>query len=309
MDTKYVIKKIFKYLLFLGLVILAIFLLSLKNNKLPTYNAQKSVGKQADFTITGIEAGAGTMSNAQKAISTYHLNKSGWQLQTSSTAIMLAQLDKAIKSHQPIVIIGWVPHWMFEKYPIKFLNDPKKVFGNSEHEDTITKKGFAKQNPGAQQFLKNFSLTLKKVQPVLNNINNGQSPKAAASQYIKDNPKQVKGWLKGVPDGHGKQISIGRENYAYETFAAYVAEKILRSKGYKVSDKGLDPGILWSALASGSIDACVTAELPVTQAAYAKKYQGQYNKVKTSLNNARVGLAVPKYMKNINSINDLKNSN
>ena len=306
---KFLTKKIIK--IFIGLIVagLIVFLLSLNSNQLPSYHARQSVGKQTRYTITGIEAGAGIMSTSQKALSAYGLNKSGWQLQTSSTAIMIAQLAKALKNHQPIIITGWLPHWMFAKYPIKFLDDPKHVYGTSEHEDTITKKGFAKQNPRAQQFLKNFSLTMNKVQPVLNHINNGQSPKSAASQYIKDNPKQVKGWLKGVPNGGGKKISVARSSYSYETFATYTAEKVLRNKGYQISDKQLDPGILWSAIASGSIDTCLTVELPITQGIYAKKYQGQFNKVRISLKGTRIGLAVPKYMKNVHSINDLRSSN
>lgn len=69
----------------------------------------------------------------------------------------------------------------------------------------------------------------------------------------------------------------------------------------------LDVGIMWSAISSGKLDATVTVELPVTHKLYAKKYKGKYVEVRKNLEHAKTGLAVPKYMKNINTIDDLKN--
>lgn len=300
------IKKILVYLITIGLIFLIVYLLSLKNNKLPSYSSNKSVGKQTNYTITGVEAGAGMMANAQQAIKTYGLNKKGWQLQASSTAIMLSQLNKAIKNRQPIVITGWTPHWMFVVYRLKFLKDPKKIYGNGEHEDTITRKGFKQDNPGAYKFLENFSVQMNKIPSVLRSLKGGESPQKAAKKYIKQNPTQIKQWLKNVPQGKGEKISIGRQSFTYETFITFVAERVLRNRGYKVTDKQLDPGIMWQGLVTKSLDSTITAELPVTQKIYARKYKGQYNHVKINLRGARIGLAVPKYMKNVNSINDLK---
>ena len=306
---KYAAKKIFKYLLFLGLAVLIVFLLSLKNNDLKSYSSNRPVVKQTQGAIAGVEAGAGMMATTQKAIKAYNLNKSGWQLQTSSTAIMLSQLDKAIKHRQPIVFIGWTPHWMFVKYKLKFLSDPKKIYGTGEHEDTITRTGFKSDNPGTYKFLKNYYMKLNKIQPITEEIESGESINKAANKYIKENPNQIKQWLKGVSKGHGKKISIGRQAYTDEVFTTTVVERVLRSQGYKVSDKQLDPGIMWAGLANGSLDTTISAELPVTQSYYVKKYRGKFNHVKVNLKHLRIGLAVPKYMKNINSINDLKNSN
>ena len=61
------------------------------------------------------------MGNTQTALEKYGLTQKNWQLQTSSTAAMTSVLDKALKNKQPIVITGWVPHWMFTKYDLKFF--------------------------------------------------------------------------------------------------------------------------------------------------------------------------------------------
>ena len=305
-NIHYIIKKIIECLLLVGIVILLFYLLSINNNKLPSYKENRPVGKQTHYTITGIEAGDGEMKTTQRAIKAYGLNKSGWQLQSSSMAIMLSQLGKAIKNHQSIIITGWVPHWMFVKYKIKFLKDPKNIYGNNEHYDSIARPGLKKDNPGAYQFLKNFYMKMNKAQKVVSDINNGESPNQAANKYVKQNPKQIKQWLKNVPEGHGKRISIAHASYTYETFVTEAAAKVLRTRGYKADVKQLDTGIMFSAIVSKSVDASLTAELPVTEGIYAKKYKGEFDKVKINLKGARIGLAVPKYMKNVNSISDLK---
>ena len=42
---------------------------------------------------------------------------------------MTVALGQAIKSMNHIVITGWTPHWMFAKYDLKYLEDPKKSDG------------------------------------------------------------------------------------------------------------------------------------------------------------------------------------
>ena len=75
--------------------------------------------------IVGIDAGAGIMKTTDKAIGDYGLD--GYKLLTSSSSTMLASLQKAMEKEAWIVITGWTPHWMFDRYPLKFLHDPKKV--------------------------------------------------------------------------------------------------------------------------------------------------------------------------------------
>ena len=135
--------------LLLPVILTLIILLSGCSTKVPKYQAKKALGPQINYTVTGIDAGAGIMASTQKALSAYRLTKANWQLQTSSTAAMTSTLDKAIRHRQPIVITGWQPHWMFSKYPIKFLKDPKHVYGKSESIHTIVRQGLKNDQPVA----------------------------------------------------------------------------------------------------------------------------------------------------------------
>ncbi|MCT3063701.1 glycine betaine ABC transporter substrate-binding protein, partial [Lactiplantibacillus pentosus] len=99
----------------------------------------------------------------------------------------------------------------------------------------------------------------------------------------------------------------GYTPYDYEIATTTLVTTLLKQKGYDATMQQLDVGIMWSAISSGKLDATVTVELPVTHKLYAKKYKGKYVEVRKNLEHAKTGLAVPKYMKNINTIDDLKN--
>lgn len=159
------------------MILLASTLSACSSSKPAAYNPKEKLGKQINYTITGIDAGAGIMASTQKALNTYDLRQNKWQLQTSSTAAMTSTLDKAIKYKQPIVVTGWQPHWMFTKFPIKFLKDPKNVYGKAEQIHTIARKGLSKDAPGAYQIMKQFHWTPEQMSQVMLKTNAGVDPK------------------------------------------------------------------------------------------------------------------------------------
>lgn len=300
-------KKILRYLKLVAATLGLAVIVSACGVQPPKYDSNKKLGPQINYTITGIEAGAGVTDSTETALDKYKLKKANWQIMPSSTAAMVSTLDKAIKNKEPIVVTGWQPHWMFTKYSLKFLKDPKHAYGNGESIDTITRKGFAKDNPGVNRFFKNFHWSIKMSNPLMLKINNGMDKQKAVDEFIKTHPKQVKQWLNGVPKGKGQKVKIGYTPYDYEIAATTLVTTLLKQKGYDASMQQLDVGIMWSAISTGKLDASVTVELPVTHKLYAKKYKGDYVNVRENLENATTGLTVPTYMKDINTISDLKN--
>ncbi|MCO6540895.1 glycine/betaine ABC transporter [Bombilactobacillus bombi] len=296
-----------KLLLWLTSLSLVLILVGCNGAQLPKYQSHKSLGPQINYTITGIEAGSGIMGRADQALTSYHLKSQKWQLMTSSTAAMISTLDKATKNKQPIVVTAWQPHWMVEKYNLKFLKDPKHVFGKGESMRTVARLGLKKDNPGVYQFLKNFHWQLDEATPLMMKINSGVKTETAVKDYINQHPQQIKAWLQNVPAGNGKKVTLVYTPFDYEVAATNLVKKVLTDHGYKVDMRQLDVGIMWSALSSKSADATVVAELPVTQGLYEKKYHNKIDVVRSNLPGAKTGLAVPKYMKNINTIDDLKN--
>src|SRR5690625_4310967 len=116
-----------------------------------------AVGESLNYTITGIDAGAGVMAGAERAIEDYNLE--GYELQASSDAAMTAALAEAIDNEEPIVVTGWNPHWKFTKFDLKYLDDPEGSFGDSEDIHTFTRMGLEDDMPEAFAVLENFFWT------------------------------------------------------------------------------------------------------------------------------------------------------
>ncbi|MCL0329561.1 glycine betaine ABC transporter substrate-binding protein [Apilactobacillus xinyiensis] len=300
-------KKIKFLIAALSVILLASTLSACSSSKPAAYNPNEKLGKQINYTITGIDAGAGIMASTQKALDEYGLRQNKWQLQTSSTAAMTSTLDKAIKYKQPIVVTGWQPHWMFTKFPIKFLKDPKNVYGKAEQIHTIARKGLKNDAPGAYQIMKQFHWTPEQMSQVMLQTNAGVDPKKAASEWIKKNPKLVAEWTKGAAKGNGKAIKLTYVAWDSEIASTNVLAQVLDSMGYKTTIQAMEMQPMWISIATNKADATLSAWLPNTAGIYYKQYKDKVDDVAVNLNGAKVGLAVPKYMKNINSVEDLLN--
>src|SRR5699024_5111906 len=74
--------------------------------------------------IIGIEPGAGlTRITADEVIPTYGLED--MEYTTSSTPAMLQELRTAIDGGDNIVVTLWRPHWAYDEFPIRDLEDPE----------------------------------------------------------------------------------------------------------------------------------------------------------------------------------------
>lgn len=158
-------------------------------------NSIEDLSKQADQKITGIEPGAGIMAAAKKTLKEYY-NLSSWELVAASTGAMTTALDQAIKKKDPIVVTAWSPHWMFAKYDLKYLKDPKETFGSTENINTIARKGLKKDLPNVYKIIDKFHWTQKDMEAVMLDINKGMSPEAAAKKWVEANKSKVSSWTK-----------------------------------------------------------------------------------------------------------------
>lgn len=166
----------------------------------PDYMSANSITdltNEADKNITGIEPGSGAVTKTEQALTEY-ANLQDWKVTASSSGAMVTMLGKAIKEHQDIIITGWSPHWMFSTYKLKYLDDPKKTFGDKENIHTMVRKGLEKDNPGAYKILDNFHWTIEDVESVMIDISNGETPKAAARKWVDANTDKVAQWTKDV---------------------------------------------------------------------------------------------------------------
>lgn len=144
--------------------------------------------------IVGIDAGSGVMLKTDQVIKDYDLT--GYKLQASSGAAMTAELGRAYDKQQSIAVTGWVPHWMFAKWKLRFLEDPKGVYGAAETVNSIGSQQLEKKAPEVATFLKNFSWQSKdEIGEVMLAIQEGAKPEAAAKDWVAKHPERVAQWV------------------------------------------------------------------------------------------------------------------
>ena len=147
-----------------------------------------------DHKIIGIDPGAGIMSKTEKAIADYKMDK--MKLIDSSGAMMTATLSDKIKRKEWVVVTGWTPHWKFARWKLKYLKDPKQVYGGAEHIDTIVRKGLDQDHPDVYKFLDNFKWSLAEIGQQMGWNADGADPYDSAKRWVKENPEKVDAWLK-----------------------------------------------------------------------------------------------------------------
>ena len=164
-----------------------------KYSTLTSIEDLKTKGGEVEGKVIGIDPGAGLMKASDKAIKDYALPV---KLVDGSDATMTATLKDAIDRKKDIVVTTWTPHWMFGRYELKYLADPKGVFGGEETVNTVARKGLDKDMPEVYAILKKFKLSLDDEQKLmLANEEKGVKPGETAAAWVKANPDKVGAWM------------------------------------------------------------------------------------------------------------------
>ncbi len=167
----------------------------------PSYVSIDSIAELNDHAdkfngrIIGIDPGAGIMSTTETAMEEYGLD--AMELMVGSGATMTAALADAIRHEQWLVITGWSPHWKFARWELKYLEDPKNIYGGAEAIHTIVRKGLKEDMPEVYHLLDNFHWSLEDMQQVMIwNSEEGASPYENAKRWIEENDDKVRAWLR-----------------------------------------------------------------------------------------------------------------
>jgi len=264
----------------------------------------ETISEEMEYTITGIEPGAG-MSGVIDDMIENEENLQGWTHQTSSTGAMLTELDQAIQNEEPIVIAAWSPHYMFAKYDIKYLEDPNELFGGEEDVLKLGRLGFEEDFPIAAEIVRNFYLEIDVIEAALLDSQEQEiSVPEVVETWVVDNEDIMNEFTDGVAEGSGETIELVVTSWDSELFPAYVLKHALEGHGFTVNVTKVDPAIMFESIASGSADVTTAAWLPLTHGAFAERYEGEYIEMGPAYEKAKTGLAVPTYVE-LDSISDL----
>jgi glycine betaine/proline transport system substrate-binding protein len=130
-------------------------------------------------TIIGIEPGAGLTGLTQDEVMPgYGLDD--WELTTSSTATMLTELKAATDAGENIAVTLWHPHWAYDAFDIKDLEDPKGALGDPEGIHSYGSADFETKFPEFAGWLSEFEMDTETLGSLQNVMFNGG---AEASEY------------------------------------------------------------------------------------------------------------------------------
>lgn len=144
--------------------------------------------------LVGIEPGAGLTERTQEfVIPDYDLED--WDFSTSSTPAMLQELETATNAGENIAVTLWTPHWAFETYPIKPLEDPQEALGQEENMTTYARAGFSDDHPEVFEWLADFEIDTETLQSLeeplfIEDADQNEYPEVVR-EWIEDNQEWV----------------------------------------------------------------------------------------------------------------------
>ncbi len=146
-------------------------------------------------TVYGIEAGSSLMGATDKAKVQYGLE---FNVLASSESGMLITLERAIQRKQPIVVTLWKPHWVWSRYKLRYLKDPKGLYGKTDAIHAISSKTFRGEHAEVDRWLRNFRMDDASLGSLMAEIiAQGQSTPAKGTRaWIDANRTTVDAWLR-----------------------------------------------------------------------------------------------------------------
>lgn len=169
-----------------------------RNRSFITIDSIEEIAEHADKfdgRILGIDREAGVMKATREAMDAYDLAPE-MRLIEGSESSMTAELASAIQKKEWVVVTGWQPHWMFGRWTMRFLDDPKGIYGGEERIHTIVRPGLEEDMPEVYAFLDNFYWTPDEMDQVMVwNQMRGADPYRSALRWMQYNPERVEEWL------------------------------------------------------------------------------------------------------------------
>lgn len=169
------------------------------NEDAPVSSLDELAGAADEFggQLFGIEPGAGlTRITEEEVIPTYGLEDGGFSFEISSTPAMLAELGAATDAGENVVVTLWHPHWAYDAFPIRDLEDPEGTLGGQELIFSFARQGFYEDYPNVAQLVRNFKMTdeeLASLENLMYSEENyaGEDHPAAVAEWIESNPDWV----------------------------------------------------------------------------------------------------------------------
>ena len=184
-------------------------------------------GPQLGYSIYGIEPGNDGNHHILTLIERNTYDLGTFHLIESSEQGMLAQVERAVRAHRPIVFLAWDPHPMNLRFDIRYLTGGDAAFGanfGGASVHTLARAGYLVQCPNLGRLLKNLEFSLKGESEVMDAMLNQHQPAQAASvNWLKAHPAVVATWLEGVSTFGGRPAAAAERRAGDSGFEGWIS--------------------------------------------------------------------------------------
>ena len=149
--------------------------------------------------ILGIEPGSVVMGVIyDEVIPAYGLKQ---KLVEAPTEGMLTEVERRYNDREEFALVAWSPHWMNQRYHLRYLEDPKDAFGDLNDPakiTTIVNKNLAEIDPEARAFMDALVLDEVQLNDLESTINEVGDPLEGARQWAQDNREVWQPWVEAT---------------------------------------------------------------------------------------------------------------
>ena len=175
----------------------------------PAYMDVRSIeglnGTDAEF-IWGIEPSSVMMQEVgEEVMPAYSLEQ---ELVEAPTAGMLAEVDRLYAFRDEFVFLAWSPHWMNQRFDIRYLRDPKDAMGKTNDPaecSTIVGEHLREDDPTAYAFMDALALTEEQINTLEYAINEEGDPLAGVKRWASQNRGVVRPWIEAARNAGEEQ--------------------------------------------------------------------------------------------------------
>jgi len=117
------------------------------------------------------------------------------------TAGMLAEVENLYAFREEFVFLAWSPHWMNQRYEIRYLKDPKDAMGPTNDPAeclTIVSGHLREDDPVAYALMDALALTEEQIDGLEYAINKEDDPLVGARRWVSENRQVVRPWIEAA---------------------------------------------------------------------------------------------------------------
>ena len=168
----------------------------------PSYMDTRSLDQLDDSNadlILGIEPSSVVMGKIHdEVVPAYGLRQ---KLVGGPTEGMLKEVDERYRNREEFALVAWSPHWMNQRYDLRYLEDPKNAFGELNEPariSTIVNEDLPERDPQATAFMDALILDEEQLGELESAIENAGDPHEGAIEWVEENREVWQPWVEAA---------------------------------------------------------------------------------------------------------------